>query len=755
MSDAIVYDADEPKEDNSFTSETEHQAGLPIDEAFHSPAAESGCICTLSSSADDSSSRIGTNKSLQQYFDAVESDDGYYDYQYEYDHNYNYNYNYNNKCDDKCDDNIDDKCDDNDDDNDDDDNPKRHLPHQRSEALNDGSATDEKIEQQSQQSGEDTNTPAPSTRRIRSMNSVSFESSLGSGHNNQANIDSVDNHTKRSMDIRMDGNLLELRHTENGTNATTIIRPTSPATPVTPVTPETDNALSSPVIHSAATISWADSDEVLEYNDDDAETPRTGPEASSSNWNPTTSCYSPEDESDASNTTGTRFLLADRFRDLFNFRRMSLAIVEWMPFFWLSCFRHNQQLHGAAFSDRFILSRLNILSFFFAAGQLAASVWLCVVLFVDGAEEDFRHGFHLWNNNGTVAFIGCLGVVLLFTCFWTIRIVKEVDLVGALRFLWLLLWILPIAACLNVVAFDYHGVTNIWIIHYWNAAQLFYFRQRFCAPGTAEAECKVPINEARCEDEWCEKTHNATGCTEIRNEAQEETRVFLLYFYRILASWGCAYVFVIFLIIKCLERIVSKPMVQKSREVNVVGYLTFPVSCTALFGAINLYSPFSYLDKLNEQRWVAYLYLIASGLFFIALLMGWFISTFSIRNNTDKKNKSKAALILVGVLFLNLFVLLTIVVTSIIWSRDLMLPPDELATIACTVNNSECTNCDGGATDKKRCPEWSVDDVKGIVRRQLKQSAILASTIIWYNMNVMRHGLRLRKHLSMYQIDYV
>jgi len=143
MSDAIVYDADEPKEDNSFTSETEHQAGLPIDEAFHSPAAESGCICTLSSSADDSSSRIGTNKnltpyfdartddsssrigtnkSLQQYFDAVESDDGYYDYQYEYDHNYNYNYNYDNKCDDKCDDNIDDKCDDNDDDNDDDDN---------------------------------------------------------------------------------------------------------------------------------------------------------------------------------------------------------------------------------------------------------------------------------------------------------------------------------------------------------------------------------------------------------------------------------------------------------------------------------------------------------------------------------------------------------------------------------------------------------------------------------------------------------
>eukprot|EP00536_Pseudo-nitzschia_multiseries_P006265 jgi/Psemu1/286351/fgenesh1_pg.130_\ len=570
----------------------------------------------------------------------------------------------------------------------------------------------------SQQTGDDA-TPVRSTRRPWSTHTVSFQNLAGKGsidtetqENSSSNNDSVDNHAKRSMEIRMDGHVLELRQADDGTNVTTIIRPT---------TLVTNNSLSASDVNvtSATSLSWADSDDALDYqDDDDAETPR--------------------------------------FRDLFNIRSMSLAIVKCMPCFWLSCFRHNHQLHGAAFSDRFILSRLNVLSFFFAAGQLAASVWLCVVLFVDGAEQEFRHGFHLWNNNGIVAFIGCLGVLLLFTCFWTVRIVKEVDLVGALRFLWLLLWILPIEAFLNIVAFDYHGVTSIWIIHYWPTAQLWWFRERFCYPGTEDDLCKVPIikEDTYSEEEWCEDKYNTTGCTEIRDKAQEETRVFLLFFYRTLASWGCVYMFVIYLTIKCLERIISKPMLQKSREVNVVGWLTFPVVCTALFGGINLFSPFSYLDKLTEQRWVAYLYLIASGLFLIALLMGWFLSAFSIRSNTDKKIKSKAALILVGVLFVNAFVLIAIFVTSVIWSRDLMLSDSERGTIACTVNNSECTNCDGAAGDKQ-CPEWSEEDVTGIVRRQLKQSAILASIFILYDLKVMRHGLNLRKHLRKYEIDYV
>jgi len=118
---------------------------------------------------------------------------------------------------------------------------------------------------------------------------------------------------------------------------------------------------------------------------------------------------------------------------------------------------------------------------------------------------------------------------------------------------------------------------------------------------------KVPIRgglDYDSENEWCLWEYNSTECTEIRDEAQEETALILSTFYRSLASWGLVYVFIMILIIKSLERIISKPMVQKSREVNVVGWLTFPVFCTALFGSIILFSPYTYLDKLVQPRYV-------------------------------------------------------------------------------------------------------------------------------------------------------
>ena len=118
---------------------------------------------------------------------------------------------------------------------------------------------------------------------------------------------------------------------------------------------------------------------------------------------------------------------------------------------------------------------------------------------------------------------------------------------------------------------------------------------------------KVPIKGGfnyTSEDEWCLDRYNTSGCTEIRDEAQKQTSFILLCFYRSLASWGCIYMFIMLLIIKSLERIISKPMVQKSREVNVVSWLTFPVLCTALYGSVILFSPYTYFDKLIQPRYV-------------------------------------------------------------------------------------------------------------------------------------------------------
>jgi len=256
------------------------------------------------------------------------------------------------------------------------------------------------------------------------------------------------------------------------------------------------------------------------------------------------------------------------------------------------------------------------------------------------------------------------------------------------------------------------------------------------------------------ENAWCVSKYNTTACSVIRDEAQTEAEFWLLLFYGLLATWGCIYMSLMLLIIKSLERIISKPMVQKSREINVVGWLTFPVFCTALFGSVFLFAPYSYLDKLNEQRWIGYLYLITSCLFLIALLMGWFLSAFSIRSNIDKQNKSNAILILIVVLFLNAALLITIFIASILWSYRMELTESERGDIACDIKNSQCTGCDE-IIGENRCPEWSFEDITNIKRRQLKQSATLAAIFFLYDINVMMHGLNLRKHLSMYQIDYV
>lgn len=134
--------------------------------------------------------------------------------------------------------------------------------------------------------------------------------------------------------------------------------------------------------------------------------------------------------------------------------------------------------------------------------------------------------------------------------------------------------------------------------------------------------------------------------------------------------------------------------------------------------------------------------------------MGWCLSAFSIQSNVDKQNKSNAALILVVVLFMNALVLLGIIMASFFWSRDLNLSEDQRGAIACTMNDAQCTDCDSPFPELV-CPEWSIEEITSIVRRQLNQSAFMAAIFILYDLNVMVHGFNLRKHLSMYQIDYV
>ena len=297
----------------------------------------------------------------------------------------------------------------------------------------------------------------------------------------------------------------------------------------------------------------------------------------------------------------------------------------------------------------------------------------------------------------------------------------------------------------------------------WNTPNLSWFRHRFCQPGTQDTLCIVPLDGGPNyldENLWCMANYNSRACKEIRDSAISRAETSLLIFYTALGAWGLLLLVLMLLMVNTLERIISKPIVQKSRESNVPAWLTLPTSGCALVGAIFLYSPSSLLSASSgsQKSWIGIIYLAAAGLFFLAAALGWFLSAFSIRNSVDKKNKNVAVIIFIGIMAANMFMLATLFVASIVFSANLVAYPisqDTRGQIACFVDrNASCTNCQA-EYGSLRCPEWSLLDVTQILQTQLKQSATLAAIFMLYAMSVLRFGFVLRKHLSLYQIDYV
>ena len=84
---------------------------------------------------------------------------------------------------------------------------------------------------------------------------------------------------------------------------------------------------------------------------------------------------------------------------------------------------------------------------------------------------------------------------------------------------------------------------------------------------------------------------------------------------------------------------------------------------------------------------------------------------------------------------------------------DFPVDDDVRGSIACFLDQAgSCTGCD---RESDRCPEWSNDDVTKVLQTQAKASAALAAIFLLYALSALRFGFNLRKHIAMYQIDYV
>jgi len=446
--------------------------------------------------------------------------------------------------------------------------------------------------------------------------------------------------------------------------------------------------------------------------------------------------------------------------------QVASRVVRYAP-----CFCIIRQRLGPGATDRSILLQLNLLCAFFAGVQIASASWWAILLFSEhivnrySEHSEIANPFvpNLWNPNATLLLLGMVAVLILFTMVFTLSIVREVDLVWSLRYLWLLLWILPLEIFFVIGMFDYLQVSSVWVKQWWTASTMAYFRELFCADNTYNTKCMVPIDGGllfSTEEDWCRMNFNATDCSSIRDNAQQSMDYFVSCFFNINGFWGLFTIFLLCLIVGVLEGIITKPIVQASRESNIPLWLSVPtLGCTTV-GILLLFVPSSIIRVASpsDSTWIGFVYLLCGCTFFISALLGWFISSYSILNSRDKRTKLFLVYVFMTIMITTVVLIGIIFVVSILSSLDVFnysMSNEQRGNIACTIDlQGTCTLC-GNTLGESQCPQWSNEDVKLILRAELKESATLAAIVLLYSLGALRYGFVLRKHIAEYQIDYV
>lgn len=293
------------------------------------------------------------------------------------------------------------------------------------------------------------------------------------------------------------------------------------------------------------------------------------------------------------------------------------------------------------------------------------------------------------------------------------------------------------------------------------------FRLWFCG-GDDLPKCMMPVvNETTCCQHFFK---NATDCVNVREGAQDQMKSWAYAFYTINGVWGLVQIILVYLAMRSVEGIITRPIVVSSREGNIAGWFTLPiVGCTAV-GSSLLFSDSSIIKGDRALFWIGVTYFVSGITFFLCALLGWFISSFSVLNNAEKKRKEFGVIIFIVLVILTIFTVAAVLAASLVYSFDLVdvdYDDTRQANLACALDTANsCTCCN--VTDencynedeellpgREKCAEWSDNDVLSVLRTVLKQSACLAGMLLLYSLGSLRFGFVLRHQVKRYRIDYV
>ena len=280
----------------------------------------------------------------------------------------------------------------------------------------------------------------------------------------------------------------------------------------------------------------------------------------------------------------------DSLPDMKNVARF---ISNYAPCFWCNrlsprnffCRKSNaHSLNDIALTDRGVLSRLNVLCMIFAVGQVILGMLLGVVYMIlpkCEAKECYQSYIpNLWNPINAVLGLTIFGFILFVATARAIKIIHNVNLLGALVYYWILQYMIPFEALLVFNLFDYIKVTNVFVTHWWDTRSFLSLRQYFCPDTNVTKYLIQGVNITS--DEFCQcsslELSYYKDCKDIREDSELDVNFYLSIFLYINFAWGLAFLITIVPTLHMLESIVSSNVVQKSKERYLPFWLVLPTS---------------------------------------------------------------------------------------------------------------------------------------------------------------------------------
>mmetsp|Transcript_21013 Transcript_21013/g.31352 ORF Transcript_21013/g.31352 Transcript_21013/m.31352 type:complete len:496 (-) Transcript_21013:52-1539(-) len=479
--------------------------------------------------------------------------------------------------------------------------------------------------------------------------------------------------------------------------------------------------------------------------------------------------------------------LVDRARKMVSIKcgweRLARLIAKYAPCFWCNpSFMAGTLLfwkestasssgghhNDIALTDRAVLYRLTILCSFFAAGQVLFGIYLSVVYLVipDCQSSTCTQSYipNLWNPLNAVLGLTIIGLVLFGASLNALKIIRNVDILGALRYYWVLQWISPFEALFVFNLFDYHQVTKIFVTHWWHTEAFDWFRKQFCSDEDFNAIGNQTEFNNLSLDDFC-ICNTTTGelvndaCYDTREEAIDDMTVYSTIFFTTNFVWGLVFVIVLFLTTQMLEFIIGIQLVQKSKERNLSFWLTLPISACFFSGYAFIGVNFDDQVVSEELKWISITYYLSCGTFALVAFLGWYLAFTSVLDSSDKKRKEHASILFIMACVVTIACISAIMVVSIVFSTFASVTVENgerRGRMACELDKvGSCSNCDGEDDNAEICPEWTSTEVKNVLSAILKQNVIVAAILLIYALESLRYGIKMRTHITSYQVAYV